>query len=238
MFVRLSTRKKSEYVVEQVLNAIHRGELKAGDKLPPEDELARATGVSRPSVREALGALRLVGVLQTKVGDGTYISSTPYEGQGNGQVSSRLFSLLQEGENPFEALEARRALEATIVSYAVERRTPDDTQAIENALERINASIEDHDYDALLTADRDFHVAIGRATQNSVLSNSLCSLIDLMERSLWPRMKKELLQASPKHLDDTRRAHKQICAAIKAGDADSAKEALEMHFDDIESLFQ
>lgn len=238
MFERLAAKKKSEHVAEQIIGAIEKGTLGVGDKLPPEDELARAMGVSRPSVREALGALRLVGVLQTKVGNGTYISHSLQDAQGKMRVSSQLFSLLKNGENPFEALEARRALECTIIKYATERRTEDDLATIESALKRIVACIDKRDFDAMMQADMDFHIAIGWATQNTVLGQAVKSLVDLMDQSLWPRIKKELLQTKPQHIDETLRAHQEIFEAIREQDARKALASLEMHFDDIELLFQ
>lgn len=78
MFERLVSKKKSEHVVEQILEAIKSGRYGPGDKLPPEEEIAKLTGVSRPSVREALGALRLIGILETKVGDGTYVKNADW----------------------------------------------------------------------------------------------------------------------------------------------------------------
>ena len=71
MFRKLQHKKRSAHVVEEVLHAISTGLYTVGDKLPSEQEIAELTGVSRPSVREALGVLRFVGILETKVGDGT-----------------------------------------------------------------------------------------------------------------------------------------------------------------------
>ena len=76
MLEKLESKKKSVYVVEQLLDAIDKGVYSLGDKLPSEQVIVEQTGVSRPSVREALGALRLVGVLETRMGDGTYVKST------------------------------------------------------------------------------------------------------------------------------------------------------------------
>lgn len=238
MFEKLESKKKSVHVIEQLLGAIEGGSYKVGDKLPSEEVIAEKTGVSRPSVREALGVLRFVGVLETKVGDGTYVKSTRWSSADGLPVESRILSILEQGENPFEALEARRTLETNLINYAVERRTSEDLQELEAALKRIIASIETKDYDGLLKADRDFHLAIGKAAKNSLLEQMLTFLLDVMKQGLWPRMKKELLVAREKHLEETRRSHQGIYEAIKKTDKKGAVNVMDRHFDDIERLFQ
>jgi GntR family transcriptional repressor for pyruvate dehydrogenase complex len=234
-----ANKKKSLHVVEQLLNAIDSGVYEVGCKLPSEQVLAEQTGVSRPSVREALGALRLIGILETRMGDGTYVRSAE---RNRGSVlpeESQVLSILEEESgNPFEALEARRALEGNIIKYAAERRTSEDFQELEAALRRIVGSIEVRNYDELLCADRDFHLAIGKAAKNSLFEQMLTFLLDVMQQGLWPRMKKELLQASEKHLEETRRSHKEIYEAIKERSTDKAVEIMGRHFDEIERLFQ
>jgi len=239
MLEKLESKKKSVYVIEQLLDAIDKGVYSLGDKLPSEQVVTQQTGVSRPSVREALGALRLVGVLETRMGDGTYVKSTRWNSADALPVESQISSLLgEESGNPFEALEARRVLETNLIKYTVERRTSEDLQELEAALKRIIASIEAKDYDELLKADRDFHLAIGKAATNSLLEQMLTFLLDVMEQGLWPRMKKQLLQASERHLKETRRSHQGIYEAIKDSDKEKAVEIMEQHFDEIERLFQ
>ncbi|MGC9529627.1 MAG: FadR/GntR family transcriptional regulator [Candidatus Bipolaricaulaceae bacterium] len=238
MFEKLSSKRKSEHVVEQILSAIRRGDYQIGDKLPPEEEIAEMIGVSRPSVREALGALRLVGILETKIGDGTYIKNDTWVKRGGIDIETKLISMLESEEDPFAALESRRALETGLLAYAVERRGREDLEEMESALRRILGSIEAKRYDDLLRADRDFHLAIARASQNSVLIRTLTSLFDIMERSLWPRMKKELLQAGQRHLEETRRSHRELYQAIRAKDKARAIQIMERHFEEIESLLR
>lgn len=239
MLEKLKSKKKSVYVVEQLLNAINKGVYTVGDKLPSEQVIVEQTGVSRPSVREALGALRFVGILQTRMGDGTYVKSTGWNSVNALAAESQILSMLEkERGNSFEALEARRTLETNLITYAVERRTLEDLQELEAALKRIIASIKTKDYDGLLEADRDFHLAIGKATKNSLLEQMLTFLLDVMEQGLWPRIKKELLQTSEGHLEETQRSHQGIYEAIKDSDREKAVEIVERHFDEIEKLVQ
>lgn len=239
MLEKLESKKKSVHVVEQLLGAIDKGVYKAGDKLPSEQVITEQTGVSRPSVREALGALRLVGVLETRMGDGTYVKDIHWNKLFGAPGESQILSMLEkENGNPFEALEARRTLETNLIMYAVERRTSEDLQELEAALELIITAIEAKDYDGLLKADRDFHLAIGKAAKNSLLEQMLTFLLDVMKQGLWPRMKKELLVTREKHLEVTRRSHQGIYEAIKDRNVEKAVEVMERHFDEIERLFQ
>jgi len=239
MLEKLESKKKSVHVVEQLVDAIDRGVYKVGDRLPSEEALAEQTGVSRPSVREALGALRLLGILETRMGDGTYVKSTGGNKASHLSVKSQILSMLEEEKgNPFEALEARRTLETNLLKYAVERRTSEDLQELEAALKRIIASIKAKDYDALLTADRDFHLVIAKATNNTLLEQMLTFLLDVMEQGLWPQMKKDLLVTSEMHLEETRRSHQEIYEAVKDRNVGEVVKAMERHFDDIERLFQ
>jgi GntR family transcriptional repressor for pyruvate dehydrogenase complex len=218
MLEKLESKKKSVHVVEQLLGAIDKGVYKVGDKLPSEQVITEQTGVSRPSVREALGALRLVGILETRMGDGTYVKSTRWNNLDGVLAESQILSILEkESGNPFEALEARRVLETNLIRYTAERRTSEDLQELEAALELITTAIEAKDYDGL---------------------QMLTFLLDVMEQSLWPRMKKELLVASDRHMEETRRSHQGIYEAIKERNNEKAVEIMERHFDEIERLFQ
>ncbi len=238
MLDKLESKKKSVHVVEQLLSAIDKEIYRVGDKLPSEEAIAEQTGVSRPSVREALGALRLVGILETRMGDGTYVKSAGWNKPADLLVESKILSMLEEGRgNPFEALEARRTLETNLINYAVERRTSKDLQDLELALKRIIACIKAKDYDGLLEADRSFHLAVGKAAKNSLLEQILTLLLDVMEQGMWPRMKKELLAASDAHMQETRCSHQGIYEAIKETNKEVAVKIMEQHFDDIERLF-
>ena len=108
MLEKLESKKKSIHVVEQLLQAIGEGEYKVGDKLSSEEKIARMTGVSRPPVRQALGSLALVGIVETRPGDGTYAKSATAYAHLN---QSQILAMLKPGSNPFEALEVRRALD-------------------------------------------------------------------------------------------------------------------------------
>jgi GntR family transcriptional repressor for pyruvate dehydrogenase complex len=97
-FDRLEVKNRSTQVAEVILQALRDGRYKPGDRLPSEREMAHQLGVSRPSVREAVAALQMVGVLRSRAGDGTYVGqASPLANQ------SRISELLRTGSSPCEA---------------------------------------------------------------------------------------------------------------------------------------
>ena len=106
MFNKVKTKKVYIKIVEQILDLIKEGRLKSGDKLPPEQVLAEKFGTSRPSVREALSALEILGITESRGGRGNFIKDTPRYPLYEQEVME-----LEEEESPFELLEARKALE-------------------------------------------------------------------------------------------------------------------------------
>jgi len=105
-------------IVEQVLDLIKEGKLKPGDKLPPEQVLAENFGTSRPSVREALSALEILGITESRGGKGNFIKDTPRSPLYEQEVME-----LEKEESPFEILEARKAVEIEIAELAGKKAT-------------------------------------------------------------------------------------------------------------------
>lgn len=238
VFRKLRQKKRSSHVVEELLRAIKSRHYTVGDKLPSEQEIAEQTGVSRPSVREALSVLRFVGVLDTKVGDGTYVRAVPEESGEEELQEAKIRDILQETENPFEAMEARRALETNLVAYAAERRSDEDIVDLEKALGDIIACADRDDVDGLLRADKEFHLIVARACRNSLLEQMLTWLLELLEEGMWPHIKASLLLGSRRHLEETRRSHRGIFDSIVARDARTAVAQMQGHFDEIDRLVQ
>ena len=181
--------------------------------------------------------LRFIGVVETRVGDGTYVARAGRSPGGRDDVRSRALSMLGDRENPFEALEARRVVEASVVRQAAERRTEEDMKTLREVLEQLLSAIDARDYDGLLRADRVLHVAIAGAAHNSLIQDVVVRLHDAMEEGLWPRMKVELMRSSPRHMDETARSHRRLFEAVRSGDAQEAQKAMERHFDEIDELF-
>src|SRR5258705_11765766 len=128
-------------VVSQLRQMIHSGELRPGDRLPPERDLAKLLGVSRPTLRAGISSLAAVGVLQPRRGAGTFV----VEAEGPPSLDSsplRLMASLQRFA-PAEMFEARRSLEMAIAGLAAERATGDQMASMSEELTGMFASLDD-----------------------------------------------------------------------------------------------
>lgn len=231
VFNRIATKKKSAQVAEQVLDRIRRGTYKVGDRLPPERVLAEQMGVSRPSVREALSALELAGIVESRSGDGTYVARS---------VPDRLdeiaaLTILEESSSILEALEARRVFERGIVSLAISRVTDQALMPVRAAASDMDQAAADRDYDRFNGANHRFHLAIAAMSGNPVLQATLQPLLAVMRERLALALRRKAYQHHQDYFSRTLRAHKEILAALEAADEAAVLRAIETHFDLLES---
>lgn len=226
-FEKLANKKKSTHVIEQILRNLKEGTYKKGDKLPPEQVLAKKTGVSRPTVREAFVALRLMRIVKSVPGNGTYIQKSIEDINAQPQVSTLL---LEEEVNPFEKLKARRVLEEGIAKFAAEQATSEDLEKMDKILHKMEATIESEDYDEYLLLNRDFHLAIGEATHNEAIKHTIHFLMSFTDREWWKEMRNEFYTSHPNHAKRALELHQQIFTAIKNKDPQLICKAIQGHF--------
>lgn len=197
-----------EAVRHELLNLLKSGSLKVGDRLPSEAAMAQAMGVSRPVIREALGSLRAVGLINSRNGSGTYVAATrPSLLSGVGRVSMH------------ELHEARSQLEVPIVRLAARRGS---YQSAAELLAAVDAMQRCSDPHAWAELDADFHIALARASGNRVLT----------ELSEHIRASVSEMSTSVLSTERMRRAdaeHREICDAVIARDEQRAAQALEAH---------
>jgi len=226
MFEKVQTRKVYMEIVEQIQDLIKQGKLKPGDKLPAERILADKLGVSRPPLREALSALEILGIIESRGGKGNFIKesfdSTSYAYQ---------FKKLEQEESPFELLEARKIVETEIAGLAAEKATPEEVKKIEETLNKMRNVL--NDITQAMEFDREFHVAIAKAAHNSVLFQVMNYLAGGLREELWINLKKKswYLPGRPqKYLEE----HTQLLEAIKKGDKEVARRTMHDHLVDVE----
>jgi len=213
-------------IVEQVQDLIKEGKLKLGDKLPPEHTLAEKFGTSRPSVREALSALEILGVIESRGGKGNFIKDNL-----NSPLYERRFKELEEEESPFELLEARKAVETEIAGLAAEKATSEDIREIEETLDRMENTLDDTP--RVMEFDREFHIAIAKAAHNSILFQMMNYLADGLKESLWVNIK-EKSWALPGHPQKYLEEHTKLLEAIKEGNKKAARRTMYSHLADVE----
>lgn len=217
-----------EEIVKQIVDRIKSGDLKPGDKLPTERELAAQLKVSRTAIREALRSLEVMGLIDSKVGSGTYVREVSLD-----SLMDAFAGILKQNERMVvELIEVRMLLEVEIAKLAAKRRTEDNLRAIENALELIEKEIEQGELG--YEGDNAFHTELTKAAENLALSSihNLCG-------ELLSSTRKAALMAldSPKTSLDY---HRRIYEAVKAQDAEEAgrimKEHLEVAYNNLKKI--
>ena len=165
-----------ESVIEQIMDLIKSNELKPGDKLPPERELAEKLSISRGSLREAFRVLESRGLIKSKPSGGRYIR----EIRKNGYNNTENIILSLEKSSILELLEAREMFEVKIAEITAQKATPEDIELIEEALSKMNEE-EELKYGKETESDSEFHLAIANASHNFVFVNIIKLHLDLLK---------------------------------------------------------
>ena len=212
---RAEGRRLYEHIAEALAADIAAGRYPVGSRLPSERDLAQTFGVSRPTVREALIALEIDGLVEIKVGAGIFVQrQTGPEAETGADVG------------PFELLEARRMIESEICAAAASRISSHQLETLAQLvadMERENQS----DVVQSERSDRAFHRLIAEATENSQLVAIVDSLWDARDRSpLIQRMSAKAQAAGVKPMISE---HHDILAALRSGSPDAARAAMYEH---------
>lgn len=222
-------KSKSSIIAEQILQLIRTGQYPVSSKLPPERIIAEQMGVSRPSVREAISALQIVGVLETRPGDGTYISKPLI----SDQLSSQVQTILEQSDSPYEIIQARKAIESGVIHQAIKLATDADIQSIRAAWNKKHEKGLKGDYDAYTKQGKDFHLSIAQATKNNLIVAIMDRLLSVTNQPLWRSMRCRYYEQNPKRIEPMMDVHKKIVAAFEERNAEKAIQALEEDLDTV-----
>lgn len=211
-----------EQIIVKLQTLIANGQLRPGDRLPPERTLAATFRVSRNSVREAIRSLAEAGVLQSRRGDGTYVRDMPT----SILVEQMARAMHDQRGRLRDILEFRKIVEPAIAELAALRMTP----AI---LDRLKILVCDQDREILSGGDgagldTEFHATLSRATGNSVVRELVEALNTLVMDS-----RSEFLQTGPRKRRSVI-SHLRIIDALEKKDPDMARKAMRDHLDDVE----
>lgn len=218
----------TEDAILEIKRLIISGRIGPGEKLPKESELAAQLGLSRTSLREAVRALALIGVLNTRQGDGTYV--TGLGPQLLLEATSFVADFLQDQRALLELLEVRRLLEPTATALAAVRISELELARLLECRRRMDSASTVAE---LVEADDEFHDVIVDATGQATLASLIKSLAG---RTLRARIWRGL--ADEGALEQTKRAHAAIHKAIEARDAELARAAATMHITEVEFWFR
>jgi GntR family transcriptional repressor for pyruvate dehydrogenase complex len=204
-------------VVEHVRALIAKGEVKPGDRLPPERELARELKISRSSLRAGIGFLSAMGVLKSRHGAGTFVSSGPPA------LDSSSLSVLGvlHGFLPWQMFEARLVIESNVAALAAERATDEHIAELAEEVAEMYASLEDpQEY---LIHDVRFHRTIARASGNPILG----TLMETITAHLYGDRSKTVQNAQD--LKESAEMHREIYRAIRSHNPIQARQTMEQH---------
>jgi DNA-binding FadR family transcriptional regulator len=222
-FQAVATQRLYEQVAEQVSRLIAAGEFSAGDRLPPERDLARQLAVSRPVLREAMVALELAGWVEVRSGAGTYVKA----------IGRMPLSFVNAGPGAFELLAARRTIEGEVAALAAAAATEADMVELSALNEEIRR--ETSAGRTGVDVDGTFHRRLAEVTGNAVLVDIVSYLWAGMNGPILARFH-ELTNRPGKHRTNIA-DHEAIIAAIGRHDAEGARQAMATHIGHVEAVF-
>ena len=217
----IKVKRASDQVFEQLRDLVFRGELKPGERLVAERELAQVFGVSRPTVREAINKLVTMGLVEHRQGQGTFVRSLESTREHN-----PLAAIIDRRETSLEdLLEVRLGLEAQSARLAAERATPEDIRRLEETL----AAMEAQHLKGSLGIEDDvaFHMGLAYATKNPVQVYIMRSFHDLLHFGIEENLRH--LWEDPANLPIIQQQHQRIVQAIKDHDPQGAYAAMQAH---------
>jgi len=219
----IATEPRLYRVVSSRIEALIREEnIKPGERLPAERDLATKLGVSRTSLREALIALELGGVVEVRGGSGVYVS----------EQAAAKSARPAAGPGPFEVLAARRMIEVEVAALAAKNATPAAVDAILVAVEQMEQNQDNLGENE--SADRNFHLAIARAAGNSALVGVI-EYLWAQRGSLWHKLTEHFQTEELRQL--TLLDHRAILSAIASHDVAGARQSMRAHLDRVTRTF-
>ncbi len=225
----IKTKKRYVLVIDKLLELIRSADFNEGDRLLPERLMAEKLGVSRPSVREAYCVLEMVGILESRVGSGTYLISKKDIGPG---FLEQIERISRKEESPYEILEVRKIIEPEIVLAAIRNAAPQDIREMERLLAKMKAEIR-HDGKYATKTDTEFHLKLAKMSDNMVLVNIMHYIVRLMQEQLWNRIV-DGPEAGPKLVQQDLEFHEKIVEYVKTGKTDRLRSYMVEHFTEMQ----
>jgi DNA-binding FadR family transcriptional regulator len=224
-FTRIARATLPQEIAQELISRIQDGSLRPGDPLPPERELAAQLGVARTSLREALKALALVGIVEVRHGDGTFIAtadSTPL-------LRPLAWRMLLSPARVAEVTHARVLIEGELAAQAALHRDDAALAELEALLAAMEQIVDADPFDAhaFLEADLAFHLAVARAAQCPLLQEILVALRSLLHSFIMRSLELEGRAAAALAVEH----HREIVARVRCSDAEGARRAMTYHLE-------
>lgn len=226
-------------IVDQIIDLIREDKLKNGDRLPSEKVLSTKFCASRATIREAMSALEISGLVEGKVSQGYFIT----QDASNRLANNLILRDLIKNHSPYEVFETRSEIEPIIGSIAANRRNKEDLEELKSSLEKLNSlgnnllySLENdlQKYDVYMEEDRNFHLIISKSTHNSVIYYLYNGVSLMLKEKMWKIMKKKSLMKDG-NIEKFEKEHTDIFNAIKDKDPVNTKRLIKEHMKNIEN---
>ena len=208
-------------ICRKMVSQLIRGNWAEGEKIPAERELCQKLGVGRASLREALKALEIMGMIETRLGDGTYVCR-------RSEFFSRplLWAIASSSEaDARELIEARTVIEVELAGLAAEHAVAENLREIGEHIDRMETARKNPE--DFVRADVEFHLAIGRAASNGILMNALHLIRNLLHE--WILRAVSAKGVSEKAVVQ----HRRVLAAIRSKDRAAARKEMRKHLTDM-----
>ena len=224
LFSPIRSRKLSDAVYRQLVSLISSGELKPGDKIPSERELAADMGISRQSIREALNRAEVMRLIEVRQGEGSFILSSVNE-----SLKPPLSLIMEkEVERIFDFLEIRKLVEGWCAEKAAVEATADELENMQEILDKMKkVAAKDKQWEAM---DLALHLSFAKATHNVIAVH----IMEALKSNFRPFFKFAKSMPSSERIDVLWQHHYEIFSAIKQKDPVTAKKKVIAHLNFIE----
>jgi len=220
MFESIENKKISQVVIEQIQDMIMRGELKNGDKLPPERELTQTLNIGRPALREALKALEVIGLIESRHGQGNFIVNNTE----NSFFKPLSLSFKLSNGNIEEILELRHLIENYTVKQAAINANAKD---LERLYELYECLIEAETTELKSHYDKEFHYEIAKISKNTLINNLLESTSYLFDNFINKTVRMSFFEEDS--IEKLYEEHLNVIKAIEKHDSEEASKFMDLH---------
>ncbi|MGE5726776.1 MAG: FadR/GntR family transcriptional regulator [Acidobacteriota bacterium] len=222
MYKIVRTSRLYEQIVQQIEDTILKGNLKPGDQLPAERDLAEQFGVSRTAVREAVKALREKGLVEAYTGRGTFVTNGTLHAI---RQSLDLMVKIGQTDGATQLVEVREILEPEIAALAADRAEEQHLAALREAVAIMDASLENAE--GFIEADLDFHLALAEAAGNPIILSLIDSIVGLLREQ---RLGTFETAGGPQR---GQYYHRRILGAIETRNAEQARSEMRAHLQQV-----
>ncbi len=223
----------ADQITERILSLIREQQLRPGDKLPPERELAAMLGVSRPTVRESLRSLAMMNVIELRHGSGSFVTSLETE-----LLVERFDLVFSLNDNSFlDLIEARKVIEPGATALATQRVTEEEIGRFDDILARSWECLRTHP-EEFPRLDVEFHTIMAECSHNALLTRIMQSVARLSIASSQRTASSRRGGVDVAGVERAVRAHQDILDAIKARNPELARERMIQHLQSVESTLR